>query len=224
MDWRYCSLALNHQNMQQEAVNLQIVEQDFIKCTEVLTHWGLSKMVDILHWQHFKCILLNENFIFWFKFHWRLSLGVHLTTSEHWFRQWLCAKPVTSYYLNKWWQVHWHSVRCSRPQWVNTLRPRQHGPHFPDDIFKYILLNENVWITIKSSLKFVPKGPINNIPALVQIMAWHRPVDKPSSEPMLVSLPTHICVTRPQWVKLYMYYLHSYHFRTTLRWLSARLR
>ena len=40
----------------------------------------------------------------------------------------------------------------------------------------------------------------NNIPALVQIMALRRPGDKPLSEPMMVRLPTHICVTRPQWV------------------------
>ena len=60
--------------------------------------------------------------------------------------------------------------------------------------------SENVWITTKNSMKFVPKGPINNIPALVQIMAWCRPGDKPLSEPMMVSLLTHICVTRPQWV------------------------
>ena len=33
------------------------------------------------------------------------------------------------------------------------------------------------------SLKFVPKGPINNIPALVQIMAWRRSGDKPLPEP-----------------------------------------
>ena len=45
-------------------------------------------------------------------------------------------------------------------------------------------------------------GPINNIPALVQIMAWRRPGDKPLSEPMLIFVPTHICVTRPQGVKL----------------------
>ena len=32
-------------------------------------------------------------------------------------------------------------------------------------------------------------------------MAWRRPGDKPLSEPMMVRLPTHICVTRPQWVK-----------------------
>ena len=84
---------------------------------------------------------------------------------------------------------------------INTLRPRQNGRHFADDIFKCISLNENASIVIKISLKFVPKGPINNIPALVQIMAWRRPGDKPLSEPMMVSLPTHIWVTRPQWVK-----------------------
>ena len=38
-----------------------------------------------------------------------------------------------------------------------------------------IFLNENVYISIKISLKFVPKGPINNIPVLVQIMAWRHP-------------------------------------------------
>ena len=83
---------------------------------------------------------------------------------------------------------------------VVTLRPRQNGRHFADDIFKRIFLNENMWISIKISLKFVPKGPINNIPALVQIMAWRRPGDKSLSEPMMIRLPTHICVTRPQWV------------------------
>ena len=48
---------------------------------------------------------------------------------------------------------------------------RQNGRDFPDDIFKCIFVNENVGIPIKISLKFVPRGPINNIPALVQKMA-----------------------------------------------------
>ena len=81
---------------------------------------------------------------------------------------------------------------------LNTLRPRQNGRHFADDILERIFLNENVWISIKISLNLVPKGPINNISALVQIMAWRRPGDKPES--MMMSLLTHICVTRPQWV------------------------
>ena len=82
----------------------------------------------------------------------------------------------------------------------NLLRSRQNGCQFPDDIFKCIFLTENAIIAIKISLKFVPKGSINNIPILVQIMAWRQQGDKPLSEPMMVRLSTYICVTRPQWV------------------------
>ena len=82
------------------------------------------------------------------------------------------------------------------------------GLHFNTDIvavsqtifFKYLFLNENVWISLKTSLKFVPKCSIYNIPALVQRMAWRRPGDKPLPETLMVSLLTHICVTRPHWV------------------------
>ena len=87
---------------------------------------------------------------------------------------------------------------------VDTLRPKQNGRHLPNDIFKYIFLNENARISIEMSLKFAPNGPINNIPALVRIMAWRRPGDKPLSEPMVASLLTHIYVTQPQWVKEYI--------------------
>ena len=71
-----------------------------------------------------------------------------------------------------------------------------HSKRPSNDIFKWIFLNENLWI----SLKFVLRGPINSIPALVQIMAWRRPGDKPLSEPMMVKSLTHICVTRSQCV------------------------
>ena len=91
----------------------------------------------------------------------------------------------------------------------NWLRPRQNGRHFADDIFKYIFLNENVSISLKISLKFVPKVPINNILALVQIMTWRRPGDQPLSEPMMVSLLTHICFTRAQWVNWFEYCQHN---------------
>ena len=84
---------------------------------------------------------------------------------------------------------------------VNILRPRQNSPTFSDNIFKCIFLDENVSVSIKISWKFVPTVPINNIPKLVQIMAWRRPRDKPSSDPMMVCLQMHICVTRLQWVK-----------------------
>ena len=75
---------------------------------------------------------------------------------------------------------------------VNTLRPKQNGRDFADDMFKCIFLNENIWIPIEISLKFVPKGSINNNPALVQIMAWRLPGDKPLFEPMMIILLTYM--------------------------------
>ena len=94
---------------------------------------------------------------------------------------------------------------------LNNQKSQTNGCNFADDIFKCIFLNEKVWIPIKISLKFVPKGPINNIPAMVRVMAWRRPSDKSLSEPMMVSLPTHICVARPQWVN----YTVMWHARDT---------
>ena len=87
---------------------------------------------------------------------------------------------------------------------INTLRPRQNCSHFQDDIFKCIYFNENIWISIKITLKLLPVCPINNISALVQIMAWRRLGDRPLSEPIMVSLPTHICAIRPQWVNNFL--------------------
>ena len=51
------------------------------------------------------------------------------------------------------------------------------GAILADDIFKCIFLDENVWILFNISLKFVPKVRVNNIPTLVQIMAWRRSGD-----------------------------------------------
>ena len=101
-----------------------------------------------------------------------------------------------------------HRLKCGglsfgvieKGSFINSLRPRQNRRRFADDIFNCFSVIENIWIPIKISLKFDPRGPINSIPALVQIMAWRRPGDKPLSEPMLNNLPTHICVLRPQWV------------------------
>ena len=54
-----------------------------------------------------------------------------------------------------------------------------------DDNFKCIFLNENDRILIPISLKFVPRCPIDNKPALIQVMAWRRTGDKPLPELML---------------------------------------
>ena len=104
------------------------------------------------------------------------------------------------------WKDGWFNHNKTK---LNSLTPRQNGRQFPDDIFKCIFLIENVMISTKILLMFVPKGSINNIPTLVQIMAWRRPGDKPLSGPMMVRLPTHICVTRPQWVNNIVYIFHG---------------
>ena len=117
--------------------------------------------------------------------------------------QYICIGPGYGLLPNRWqaitWtsvdQDHWHTI------WVNTLRPRQNDWHFTDNVFRCIFLNKNISILINISLRFVPKGPVNNISALVQIMAWHWPDYNPLSEPMMLSLLTHICVTQPQWIK-----------------------
>ena len=109
----------------------------------------------------------------------------------------------------KYWYEHDTPDMGRRGQWqgfcqfyiVNTLTPSQNGRRFADDTFKRIFLNENIWISLKKSLKFVPKVLINNIPSVVQIMAWRWPGDKPLFEPMMDSLLTHICVSRPQWFR-----------------------
>ena len=71
-----------------------------------------------------------------------------------------------------------------------------------DAICNCIFLNENVLISIKISLKFILQGPINNIPTLVQIMAWRWTGAKPLCEPMMIILLTHIWSqwVNPQWV------------------------
>ena len=59
----------------------------------------------------------------------------------------------------------WHLRQC-----VNTLKPRQNGRRFAEDMFKCIFMNERFCISIRISLNFVSKAPIDNKSALVQIM------------------------------------------------------
>ena len=89
---------------------------------------------------------------------------------------------------------HPHPPALPTPTHPNP-HPTHQPPHHPshpttlppgqDDIFKHIFLNENVRIPIQISLKFVPKGPIGNKPALVQVLTWRRTGAKPFPELML---------------------------------------
>ena len=98
---------------------------------------------------------------------------------------------VSQYFITKRAKSHVQHSRSFVPlshrleaQWVNSSPPGQNGRHFADDIFRCIFLIEKFCILIRISLKFVPKGPIDNKWALVQVMAWRRIDDKPLPEPI----------------------------------------
>ena len=71
---------------------------------------------------------------------------------------------------------------------VDTSPPEQNGHQFCRRIFRFIFMNEKFCISIRISLKFVPRRLVDNKPALVQVMAWRRTGDKPLHEPMLTKL------------------------------------
>ena len=102
-----------------------------------LTHWGRDKMAanslttisNAFSWiKIYKCRL---------RFHWSLFSRVQLTIFLHRFRWWLGA----AHQLSQWWPTLLTYICVTRPQWVNTLRPRQNGCHFADDISKCIFFD-----------------------------------------------------------------------------------
>ena len=96
------------------------------------------------------------------------------------------------------WQSFFHPYRNK----INTLRPRQNDQHLPDAVLKCIFLMKLFEFPFKFLWNVFPRVKLAIFKhCMVQMMAWHRPGDKALSEPMTVSLQTHICVTRPQWVK-----------------------
>ena len=86
------------------------------------------------------------------------------------------TKPLT------WTLIYSISYTQCMPYFANSSSIEQ---NFADNIFKCIFMNETFCVFIQISLKFVPKGPIDNISVLVQEMAWHWKGNKSLSEPML---------------------------------------
>ena len=186
----------------------------------LISQQNVTINVMLLFWITYSC------FILWIKW---LKLFNSLWPSDAMWRQrsgstlahvMACCLTAPSHYLKQYWpiiisHVLWHSPqgnftrnaqdiyiiirhaltsfeKCyfyitpaflSANAFVYISRPRRNCRHF-EDISKCIYLNENESISLKISLKFLPNVWINNIQALVQT----------------VSLLTHICVTRPQWL------------------------
>ena len=83
-------------------------------------------------------------------------------------------------------------------------------------IFQTTFWNGFSWMKMyefKSVIEVFPGGPIYNIPAWVEIMAWRRPGDNPLSEPMVSLYNIHILyqchITMVMWHWLYAYMRHS---------------
>ena len=190
---------------------IALVEYHSVKTCECILQIGEQNEYPISNY-HFACLIDSIQFSFlnaytpgWASFieycRPNISFAISLTNSTPNISR--CMVPIPALIMNR-------ARERERGNLVNnTLRPRQIGHPFADDVFKYIFLNENIWISLMISLKFVPNVPINNIPALVQIMAWRRSGDKPLSEPIMVSILTHVCVTRPQWDKWRMRLIFS---------------
>ena len=83
----------------------------------------------------------------------------------------------------------WHKIAIFFPNagTVNSPPPPSRTKWLPsaDCTFKCIFMNERFCILIQILLKLVPKGPIENTLALVQVMAWRRTGDKPLPESMV---------------------------------------
>ena len=64
--------------------------------------------------------------------------------------------------------LSYHEIRLAIPkEYLAHWGRDKMAATLPDDTFKCKFVNDNILILIKISLNFVPKGPINNMPALV---------------------------------------------------------
>ena len=95
-------------------------------------------------------------------------------------------------------QSPWHSINTTWGQ-------DKMAAIIPDNIFTCVFLNENAWISIKISLKFVPKDPMNNIPALVidGLVQERHNSSASAMELRLSCINPSICTTRFHWVNRY---------------------
>ena len=102
--------------------------------------------------------------------------------------------------------------------WINSSFFEQNGCHFAEVIFKCIFMNEKFCILIPISLKFLPKGPIDNKSTPVQVMAWRRAGDKSLPWTSADPVPWRIYVALGGDVKLWTHKGHPMPHRSVKLW------
>ena len=127
-----------HKNRSKRKKNCASIRREDLE----LTHLALDIMVAISQTK-FKCILWMKSVVFWLKFHWSLSLGVQMTISRHWFRQWIDAEQATSHCLNQNWPSLVTDVQAALGgRWVELTRSISYKDY-------YMISNTaNVWNNI----------------------------------------------------------------------------
>ena len=141
--------------------------QQFCPGLNGLTHWGPDKMAAIFRTTFSSGFPCMEMYELRLKFHWSLFRKGSINNIPALVQIMAWRRPGDKLLSEPMMVSSSTHICVTRPQWVNTLRPRQNGHHFAEDVFKCIFLKKNVWISLKISLKFVPKVRINTIPALV---------------------------------------------------------
>ena len=149
------------------------------------THWDQDKMATIFQMTFSNAFSWMKIYWFLLRFHW--SLFPKCPTENipalvqimawHWSGDRPLSEPMMVSLL-----MH---ICVTLPQWVNTLRQRSNVCYFADDILNCIMFNTKALISIKMSLTIVPWGPVDNMTALFQIMAWHWKGNKPIFETMI---------------------------------------
>ena len=146
---------------------------------------------------------MGNHLILWQAYKWFQVNITHTHEHRHNLACYVLFSLGLSGYMTRLWGTERRFSRCvdiscrrnrenTKMNYVYHIEAETRWPPFSRRHFEILIfLNENLWISIEISLKFVPRVPINNMQALVQIMAWCRPGDKPLSEPMMVNLLTH---------------------------------
>ena len=148
---------------------------------------------------------------------------IHVSKRGHWMAQHQMVWPSDVIWCWRFWSIlgpcAWRHQAITLTD-VNSSPPGQNGHHFADEIFRCIFVNEKFFILIRISPKFAPKGPIDNNPGLVQIMAWHWIGENPLSEPMLNWFTdVYIYGTRGGWVNLPSTRSSCIHSRVLFTWM-----
>ena len=103
--------------------------------------------------------------------------------------------------LGRWW---WHRRLPQRFQRVLTHWDRDKMAAFSETTLSNAFSSMKILdFRLKFHWRLFLRFQLTIYFSMVKIMAWRRPGDKPLSEPIMVSCPTHICVTRSQWVKMW---------------------